>query len=82
MILPNHFKERNHEISALPHLDNERFPDNSLANLEKLAAGIPVPTYLIDDQTAIKVADDTIDISSGTLPSGQGELIVGFAPGD
>jgi len=47
-----------------PHLDHERFPDNSLANIEKLAATIPVPSYAIDDQTAIKVTDDTIEVIS------------------
>ena len=40
-----------------PHLDHEWFPENSLANLEKLAATLPVPSYVIDDQTAIKVTD-------------------------
>jgi dipeptidase E len=38
-----------------PHLDHEWFPANSLANLEKLAATISVPSYAIDDQTAIKI---------------------------
>ena len=35
-----------------------------LANLEKLAAAIPVPSYAIDDQTAIKVVDDTVEVVS------------------
>ncbi len=47
-----------------PHLDHEWFPDNSLANIEKLAATIPVPSYAIDDQTAIKVTDDAIEVIS------------------
>ncbi|WP_262892783.1 Type 1 glutamine amidotransferase-like domain-containing protein [Mucilaginibacter pankratovii] len=47
-----------------PHLDHEWFPNNSLANIEKLAATIPVPSYAIDDQTAIKVTDDTIEVIS------------------
>jgi dipeptidase E len=42
------------DFSLLPHLDHEKFPENSLANLERLAARIPGPTYAIDDQTAIK----------------------------
>ncbi|HVV03927.1 MAG TPA: hypothetical protein VHC96_06860 [Puia sp.] len=37
---------------------------NSLANLEKLAATIPMPSYLIDDQTAIKVSDGTVEVVS------------------
>ena len=52
------------DFSLAPHLDHERFPDNSLANLEKWAAGIPVPAYAIDDQTAIKVVDDTVEVVS------------------
>jgi dipeptidase E len=39
-------------------------PENSLANLERLAARIPVPTYAIDDQTAIRVTDSTVEIVS------------------
>ena len=35
-----------------------------MANAEKWAAGIPVPTYAIDDQTAIKVIDGTVEVVS------------------
>ena len=52
------------EFALHPHLDHESFPRNSLANLEKLAATIPVPSYAIDDQTAIKVTDDTVEVVS------------------
>jgi dipeptidase E len=55
------------DFALHPHLDHEWFPENSLANLEKLAATIPVPSYAIDDQTAIKVIDGTVEIvSEGT----------------
>lgn len=47
-----------------PHLNHEWFPENSLANLEKLAATIPSPSYMIDDQTAIKVTDGTVEVVS------------------
>ena len=47
-----------------PHLDYEAFPENSMANLEKLAATLPMPSYAIDDQTAIKVVDGTIEVVS------------------
>jgi len=47
-----------------PHLDYVSFPENSIANLEKLAATLSVPSYLIDDQTAIKVIDDNIEVVS------------------
>lgn len=43
------------DFAILPHLDHEMFPNNSLANLEKMAAKIPLSTYIIDDQTALKV---------------------------
>jgi len=52
------------DFSLLPHLDHEKFPENSLANLEELAARIPVPTYAIDDQTAIKVTDGIVEVVS------------------
>jgi dipeptidase E len=52
------------DFSLFPHLDHERFPENSLANLSRLAAGIPVPTYAIDNQTAIKVTDGTVEVVS------------------
>jgi dipeptidase E len=52
------------DFALHPHLDHEWFPKNSLANLEKLAATIPVPSYAIDDNTAIKVTDGAIEIVS------------------
>jgi dipeptidase E len=47
-----------------PHLDHEDLPENSLADAERWAAGMPVPAYAIDDQTAIKVVDGTVDVVS------------------
>jgi dipeptidase E len=52
------------DFSIHPHLDHEQFPKNSLANLKKLAATISVPSYLIDDQTAIKITDGTVEVVS------------------
>lgn len=52
------------DIAIHPHLDHESFPHNSLCNLEKLAATISVPSYAIDDQTALKVVDGTIEVIS------------------
>ena len=52
------------DFSLLPHLDHEEFPENSFANLERLAARIRVPTYAIDDQTAIRVTDGTVEVIS------------------
>jgi dipeptidase E len=52
------------DFAIHPHLDHEWFPENSLASLEKLAATLPVPSYAIDDQTAIKVTDGSVEVIS------------------
>ncbi|OCX50659.1 peptidase S51 [Mucilaginibacter sp. PPCGB 2223] len=52
------------DIAIHPHLDYPAFPDNAMTELEKLAATLPVPSYLIDDQTAIKVVDGEIEVIS------------------
>jgi dipeptidase E len=52
------------DFSIFPHLDHEDMPDNSMADAEQWAAGLPQPSYLIDDQTAIKVNDSTVDVVS------------------
>jgi dipeptidase E len=52
------------DFAIHPHLDNEGMPRNSLASLEKLANTLPVPSYLIDDNTAIKVTDSNIEVIS------------------
>ena len=51
-------------FAMFPHLDHEDLPDNSMADAERWAAGMPVPAYAIDDQTAIKVVDGTVDVVS------------------
>ena len=52
------------DFAMFPHLDHEDLPDNSMANAEKWAAGLPVPGYAIDDQTAIKVTDGVVEVVS------------------
>jgi dipeptidase E len=52
------------DFSIFPHLDHEDLPDNSMANAERWAAGLPCPAYAIDDQTAIKVSDGTVEVVS------------------
>ena len=46
------------------HVGHEDFENSSMANVEKWASGIPVPTYAIDDQTAVKVTDGTVEVVS------------------
>jgi dipeptidase E len=52
------------DFALRPHLDRPDFPDASMANVEKWAAGVPVPTYAIDDETAIKVDDGNVEVVS------------------
>ncbi len=52
------------DFAIFPHVDHENMPDNSMAEAEKWAATMPVPSYAIDDQTAIKVTDGTVEVVS------------------
>jgi dipeptidase E len=52
------------DFSICPHLAHENMPGNSMAEAERWAAGIPGPAYAIDDQTAIKVVDGTVEVVS------------------
>ena len=52
------------DFSIFPHLDNEDLPENTMADAEKWAAGMPVPCYAIDDETAIKVVDGAVEVVS------------------
>jgi dipeptidase E len=52
------------DFTLYPHLDHPDMPDTALANIEKWAAGIPVPTYAIDDDTAIKVIGADVEVVS------------------
>ncbi len=52
------------DFSICPHLVPDGAPGNSLAAAEKWAAGLRHPSYAIDDQTAIRVTDDTVDVIS------------------
>jgi len=51
-------------FSIFPHLDHPELPDNSMANAEKWAAGMSVPSYAIDDETAIQVIDGVVEVIS------------------
>jgi dipeptidase E len=52
------------DFAIFPHLDNEALPENTMADAERWAAGMQVPAYAIDDQTAIKVTDGTVEVVS------------------
>jgi dipeptidase E len=50
------------DFAIIPHVDNANRQDMAIA--EQWASRIPVPTYAIDDQTAIKVTDGTVEVVS------------------
>jgi dipeptidase E len=52
------------DFSIFPHLDDEELPAKSMADAENWAASVPAPGYAIDDQTAIKVTDGTVEVVS------------------
>jgi dipeptidase E len=52
------------DFTLYPHLGHPDMPDTTLANIEQWASGIPVRTYAIDDETAIKVVDGTVEVVS------------------
>ncbi len=52
------------DFALLPHVDHKDHPESTMANVEHMAAQVPVPTYAIDDQTAIKVVDGAVEVVS------------------
>ncbi len=51
-------------VAIFPHLDHEMLPENTMADAERWAAGMAVPAYAIDEETAIKVVDGTAEVIS------------------
>jgi dipeptidase E len=55
------------DFAIIPHFNNPNHPDACGQNAERWAAKVPVPVYAIDEQTAIKVVEDQVQvISEGT----------------
>ena len=52
------------DFAMFPHLDHDAMPEHSMANAERWAAGLPVPGYAMDDETAIKVVGGTVEVVS------------------
>ena len=50
------------DFSIFPHLDHPLCPENTMAAAETWAADVGGPAYAIDDETAIRVADGTVDV--------------------
>jgi dipeptidase E len=52
------------DFSICPHLAPDGMPGNTMAEAQQWAATIAGPAYAIDDQTAIKVVDGTVEVVS------------------
>lgn len=50
------------DFAVTVHVDREGF--NTSADVERWASRIPVPTYALDDQTALKVTEDDVEVVS------------------
>ena len=50
------------DFAIIPHVEYDDHQD--VANAEKWARRLPVPTYAIDDETAVKVIDGTVEVVS------------------
>jgi dipeptidase E len=50
------------DFSIFPHVDHPMLPENTMDAAEQWAAGLPNPAYAIDDDTAIKVTDGTVEV--------------------
>ena len=55
------------DFSIFPHLGHPMMPENTMAEAERWAADLGLPAYAVDDDTAIVVADGTVEVvSEGT----------------
>ena len=52
------------DFSIFPHLDNPDLPSNTMPAAEAWAARLSGPAYAIDDETAFKVVDGSVEIVS------------------
>jgi dipeptidase E len=52
------------DFAIFPHLDHPDLPDNAMADAERWAAAMPIPAYAIDDETAIRVVDEAVEVVS------------------
>ena len=52
------------DFSIFPHVDHPDLTENTMAAAERWASGLGVPAYAIDDDTAIRVTDGTVELVS------------------
>lgn len=58
-------------FALIPHANHKDRPDATFASAKQWAAKLPVPLYAIDDHTALKVTDGTVEVVS----EGQWQLL-------
>jgi dipeptidase E len=52
------------DVALLPHLDHADHPESTTEKVAAMAAEVPVPTYGIDDDTALRVVDGAVEVIS------------------
>ena len=52
------------DVAVIPHFEHPNHLDASLVNAATWAARIPVPTYAIDDDSAVRVVDGKVEVIS------------------
>ncbi|HEV2528423.1 MAG TPA: Type 1 glutamine amidotransferase-like domain-containing protein [Thermomicrobiales bacterium] len=52
------------DFSIFPHVGHPDLPTNTMDAAERWAAGLGNPAYAIDDETALKVVDETVEVVS------------------
>ena len=52
------------DFALRPHVDHPDHPESTMDRVQRMAAEVPVPTYAIDDETAIKVTDAAVEVIS------------------
>ena len=52
------------DFSIFPHVDHPDLPENTMAAAETWAAGLGNAAYAIDDETALKVIDGSVEVIS------------------
>jgi dipeptidase E len=52
------------KFAVIPHFENKDHLEASSTNAEKWASRLPIPVYAIDDETAIKVKDGSVEVVS------------------
>ncbi len=52
------------DFAIFPHVDHPMLTENTMEGAERWAAGLPIPAYAIDDETALKVVDGSVEVVS------------------